>query len=103
MSGLIARLEDALAVRLFDRTTRSVQLTVAGQVFAEQARLLRDQTDAAVRAVRNVAELQVGQVMLAALPSLAATVVPAAFARFAVRSYPARQAAGGRHPVGPGV
>jgi LysR family carnitine catabolism transcriptional activator len=82
VSGVITRLEDALAVRLFDRTTRNVQLTVAGQVFAEQALLLRAQTSEAVRAVRNVAELQVGNVKLAALPSLAATVVPAACARF---------------------
>ena len=82
VSGVITRLEEALAVRLFDRTTRNVQLTVAGQVFAEQALLLRAQTSEAVRAVRNVAELQVGNVKLAALPSLAATVVPAACARF---------------------
>ena len=85
VSSLIGRLEDALGVRLFDRTTRSVQLTGPGQVFVEQARLLRDQSAAAVQAVRNVAELQVGQVVLAALPSLAATVVPAAFARFATQ------------------
>ena len=85
VSSLIGRLEEALGVRLFDRTTRSVQLTGPGQVFVEQARLLRDQSDAAVQAVRNVAELQVGQVVLAALPSLAATVVPAAFARFAAQ------------------
>ena len=85
VSGLISRLEETLGVRLFDRTTRSVQLTGAGQVFVEQVRLLRHQSDEAVRAVRNVAELQVGQVVLAALPSLAATVVPVAFARFAVQ------------------
>ena len=82
VSGVIARLEETLAVKLFDRTTRSVQLTATGQVFAEQALLLRAQTDEAVRAVRNLAEMQVGKVTLAALPSLAATVVPAACARY---------------------
>ena len=82
VSGVIARLEETLAVKLFDRTTRHVQLTATGQVFAEQALRLRAQTDEAVRAVRNVAELQVGKVTLAALPSLAATVVPAACARY---------------------
>ncbi|CDS53594.1 LysR family transcriptional regulator YbhD [Polaromonas sp. CG9_12] len=85
VSGVITRLEETLAVRLFDRTTRHVQLTATGQVFAEQALLLRAQTDEAVRAVRNVVELQSGQVTLAALPSLAATVVPAACARFSAR------------------
>ncbi len=85
VSGVVTRLEEALGVRLFDRTTRSVQLTGAGQVFVEQAMLMRTQTDEAVRAVRNVAELQVGNVRLAALPSLAATVVPAACARYRLR------------------
>ena len=83
VSGLLNRLETGLGVRLFDRTTRNVQLTSAGEVFVVQARLLRHQSDEAVRAVRDVAELRVGQVVLAALPSLAATVVPTAFARFA--------------------
>ena len=82
VSGVLTRLEDALGVRLFDRTTRQVQLTGAGLVFAEQALLLRTQTDEAVRAVKDVAQLQVGKVRLAALPSLAATVVPVACARF---------------------
>ena len=83
VSGVISRLEETLGVRLFDRTTRSVQLTGAGLVLVEQAQLLCRQADEAVRAVRNVADLEVGQVVMAALPSLAATVVPVAFARFA--------------------
>jgi len=69
VSGVVTRLEETLAVRLFDRTTRNVQLTATGQVLAE---------------------LQVGQVTLAALPSLAATVVPAACARFSAL-YPSVQ------------
>lgn len=85
VSGVLTRLEESLGTRLFDRTTRSVQLTLAGQVFFEQVKVLRAQTDEAVRAVRSVAELQVGQVTLAALPSLAATVVPAAMARLAAQ------------------
>jgi LysR family carnitine catabolism transcriptional activator len=84
VSGTVARLETMLATRLFDRTTRAVQLTAAGQVFAEQARFVRHQMDEAVRRVRAVTELQTGRVALAALPSLAATVVPRAFASFAL-------------------
>lgn len=83
VSSVVNRLEAGLGVRLFDRTTRNVQLTAAGEVFVAQAQLLRHQSQEAVRAVRDVAELRVGQVVLAALPSLAATVVPTAFARFA--------------------
>lgn len=82
VTGLIARLEEALGARLFDRTTRHVQLTGPGQVFLAQAQRLRHMTEEAVRAVREVASLQSGQVAMAAMPSLAATVVPRVFARF---------------------
>jgi LysR family carnitine catabolism transcriptional activator len=90
VSGTVARLEAMLSARLFDRTTRAVQLTEAGAVFAEQARFMRHQMDEALSRVRAVADAQVGRVSIAALPSLAATVVPPAFARFA-RDHPAVQ------------
>ena len=69
VSGVITRLEETLAVRLFDRTTRHVQLTATGQVFAEQALLLRAQTDEAVRAVRNVVDWNAVQTMSRRWPS----------------------------------
>lgn len=83
VSGTLARLEEMLGARLFDRTTRTVQLTQAGEVFAEQARFLRHQMDETVRRVQAVAQVQVGRLALAALPSLAAGAVPRALARFA--------------------
>ena len=88
VSGTVVRLEAMLSARLFDRTTRAVQLTEAGRVFAEQARYMRHQMEEAAMRVRAVSDAQVGRVALAALPSLAATVVPPAFARFA-RDHPA--------------
>ncbi|PUE07772.1 LysR family transcriptional regulator [Limnohabitans sp. T6-20] len=87
VSGVIARLEEALTTRLFDRTTRSVHLTAAGQVFVEQARLLSVQTQEALQRVQHITQIQSGKVSLAALPSLAATVVPQVMARFA-QQYP---------------
>lgn len=87
VSGVIVRLEEALTTRLFDRTTRSVHLTVAGQVFVEQAKLLSAQTQEAVQRVQHITQVQSGKVSLAALPSLAATVVPKVMARFAAQ-YP---------------
>lgn len=90
VSGTVGRLEEMLGVRLFDRTTRSVQLTEAGMVFVEQARFLQHQLDETVRRVQAVAQLQVGRLALAALPSLAAGAVPRAFARFA-RDHPGVQ------------
>ena len=83
VSGVVARLEEALGTRLFDRTTRSVHLTAAGQVFVEQARLLNAQTQEAVQRVQHITQIQSGKVSLAALPSLAATVVPRVMTRYA--------------------
>ena len=84
VSGTVSRLEAALGARLFDRTTRTVQLTQAGEVFVEQAQFMSHQMQETVRRVRAVAQLQVGRLALAALPSLAAGVVPRAFSRFSV-------------------
>lgn len=85
VSGVIRRLEQGLGAALFERSTRAVRLTAAGQVFQEHVALLRQQADSAVQAVRDISELREGRVRVAALPSLAATAVPAAFARFAAR------------------
>jgi DNA-binding transcriptional LysR family regulator len=83
VSGVVARLEQSLGTRLFDRTTRSVHLTQAGDVLLAQVRVLRAQVDTAVKSVHELSHLHDGCVRVAALPSLACTVVPAAFARFA--------------------
>ena len=83
VSGVIARLEESLNTRLFDRSTRAVFLTDAGAALLAHVRLLRNQVDIAVHAVHDVVELRTGRIRLAALPSLAVIVVPAALARFA--------------------
>jgi LysR family transcriptional regulator, carnitine catabolism transcriptional activator len=87
VSGVVARLEESLGTRLFDRTTRSVNLTAAGQVFVEQAKLLNAQTLEAVERVQHITQIQSGKVSMAALPSLSATVVPHVMARYAAQ-YP---------------
>lgn len=84
VSGVVARLEAAFGAPLFERSTRAVRLTDAGEALQVHARHLVAQAGAAASAVRDVAGLRQGRVRVAALPSLAATVVPAVFARLAV-------------------
>ena len=82
LSTQIARLEEHLAAKLFNRTTRSVSLTEAGESFSEHASVLLRQAEEAVRAVRDTMALRHGKISVAALPSLAAAIVPRLLARF---------------------
>lgn len=76
LSTQIQRIEDALGVRLFDRTTRTVRLTAAGEVFMQQAAALQVAFRDAIAAVSGIASAEHGQVSVAALPSLAARLLP---------------------------
>ena len=78
----IRRLEEALGVTLFDRDTRSVELTrVARDLMPAFERTLQD-FDAALGSARDIATQARGIVRLAALPSVAASVLPDAILGF---------------------
>src|SRR5262245_52690949 len=81
-SALVRVLEDALVARLFDRTTRSVELTAEGRVLVEPARRLLRDADSALADVRDHAARRRGRVALALLPSLAAGWLPPLLAKF---------------------
>ena len=62
LSRRISHLEGMLGVRLFDRTTRSVSLTVLGQQFLGEMRGLVADLDRSVLSLRDAAELEAGDV-----------------------------------------
>lgn len=64
LSRRVSHLEDTLGVRLFDRTTRSVQLTVLGQRFFGEMRGLVVDLDRSVLSLRDAAELESGDVTI---------------------------------------
>jgi LysR family transcriptional regulator, carnitine catabolism transcriptional activator len=82
LSTQIMRIEDDLGVRLFDRTTRTVRLTVAGEVFLQKALVLRNVFRDALDAIGGAASGAQGSVAVAALPSLAATLLPPVLMRY---------------------
>jgi LysR family transcriptional regulator, carnitine catabolism transcriptional activator len=78
---LVRQLEESLGARLFDRNTRNVQLTPTGaQLLPAVERLLAD-LDATIGGVRDAAARASGRVIVAALPSIASSVLPHAIAR----------------------
>lgn len=81
-SALIKALEDALGARLFDRSTRHVDLTPEGVNFLESAHRIRAEMRAAVAALRDAVTLQRGRVAVALLPSLAAGWLPQVLASY---------------------
>jgi len=81
-SALIRTLEDELNTRLFDRDTRSVQLSAEGRLFESSARQLMGDFSVAVNDLSDHVERRKGRVHVAALPSLAAGWLPAIFAEF---------------------
>ena len=84
----IRRLEDALAVRLLDRNTRTVELTRVGRELAPVFQRLLRELDTVVIDTRDLAAKRYGVVRIAALPFVAAGPLPDAIADFP-RSQPA--------------
>ena len=68
-SRRIGKLEDALGVRLLDRTTRRVTLTAVGLDFAKKVQLLLDDLDNTLLGLQGVSSTRMGQVTLACVPS----------------------------------
>ncbi|HEU4389872.1 MAG TPA: LysR family transcriptional regulator, partial [Blastocatellia bacterium] len=83
----IRQLEETLSVRLFDRNTRTVEVTRIGKELAPVVEQLMREIDAVVVNTKKLAERSRGAVRVAALPSICSTVLPEAIARFK-KSYP---------------
>lgn len=86
-SALIQALEEELGVRLFERSTRRVELTAEGQVFAASAKRLLTEFSAVHDELLDHAEKRRGRVAVAALPSLAGGWLPVVLKEFRTR-YP---------------
>jgi DNA-binding transcriptional LysR family regulator len=70
LSQQIRALEDELGVRLFDRTSRRVQLTEAGRQFLPQAQETLAQAERAARVARLAHDGEVGRLSLGLSPSV---------------------------------
>lgn len=82
LSVMIKKLEAMVGARLFERDTRKVTLTPEGELFAEVAATLITEIEAAFEDMSEYVALRRGRVAIAALPSLAASGLPAVIAEY---------------------
>ncbi|ANZ39298.1 LysR family transcriptional regulator [Lentzea guizhouensis] len=92
LSHQVARLERELGARLFERTSRSVRLTPAGEAFLPAARQCLDFAERAVAEVAAAVGEVRGRVVIGVIPTVAAVDLPAALKVFRQR-YPQVQVA----------
>lgn len=87
MGYQIRRLEDELGFKLFERTTRSVRLTPAGESFMGDARRILAQAERAADTARRIAAGEAGVVRLGYESSTVVSVLPD-FVRLFRAEYP---------------
>ncbi|MEZ5726667.1 MAG: LysR family transcriptional regulator [Burkholderiaceae bacterium] len=85
VSQLVAELEALLGFRLFDRTTRRVELSRGGREFLPSAQAVLHQLNRADGVADDVRNRAAGVVRIGAPLVLASAVVPAAISDFAAR------------------
>jgi DNA-binding transcriptional LysR family regulator len=85
LSRRIEKLEEALGVRLLDRTTRRVQLTALGHTFGNKARALLDELERSVLEVAEGTNRRRGEVTVACIASLAPYLLPPVLVQYRQR------------------
>ncbi|GAB2941826.1 LysR family transcriptional regulator [Nonomuraea fastidiosa] len=86
-SRQIGKLEEELGVRLFERTTRQVRLTPAGEAFVAEARAALAHADRAAESARLAGRGESGRLVLGFVGSAANGTLPKVLRRFRAR-YP---------------
>jgi DNA-binding transcriptional LysR family regulator len=76
LSRRVEKLEKALGVRLFHRTTRKVDLTAVGREFSRRATELLDGLEESLLGIRDVAARVTGEVTITCMPSAVRFFLP---------------------------
>jgi DNA-binding transcriptional LysR family regulator len=76
LSRRIEKLEEALGVRLFERTTRKMDLTVVGRGFLERAHRILNEVDNSILEFDDLAPRMTGELTIACVPSAVRYFLP---------------------------
>jgi DNA-binding transcriptional LysR family regulator len=87
LSQQLAKLEDGVGVRLFDRTLTGMSLTDAGRSLLRRAQFILNDVDEALATLREFSEGTRGIIRVAGLDSILRALLPCAMSRLA-RTHP---------------
>jgi DNA-binding transcriptional LysR family regulator len=87
LSRRIEKLESIIGTRLFNRTTREVELTSIGRTFLDRARAAIDDLESAILGISDFAASRSGRVTVACVPSAALYFLPHVISSFSIK-YP---------------
>ena len=82
VTSAIQQLEAALGLKLFDRSTKTLRLSVTSRAFLPTIEHILEELDAVLSGVRSIADGQSGHVAVAVLPSVATSVLPATIKKY---------------------
>jgi LysR family hydrogen peroxide-inducible transcriptional activator len=72
----LSKLEKEIGVLLFQRTTNSVEVTHAGQLFMEKAQSILDMVEQLKREMEDISQMRKGKLVVGSLPITGAHVLP---------------------------
>jgi DNA-binding transcriptional LysR family regulator len=82
LTRTIKRVEDVLGVRLFDRSTRRVEITAAGKEFVAVAERMLNDLRISVTSMREIGAEQRGQIIISSIMSIANGLLPTIVAKY---------------------
>jgi len=82
LTRTVQRIEDGLGIALFNRTTRSVEITQAGREFSAMAERILTALKLSSRSLRELIDEKRGQVILSSIMSIANGRLPAVIAAY---------------------
>jgi DNA-binding transcriptional LysR family regulator len=82
LTAAVQQLEDAVGLKLFDRTTRSVQLTREGEAFRPRAERILNDFDGAINDLRAISQSRSGEIRVVAAHSIIELFLAEAMSQF---------------------